>query len=54
LSRPIFEILKTIRDQGVTVLLVEQNAAKALQLARPGYVLETEDLAAGLSRRLDA
>jgi branched-chain amino acid transport system ATP-binding protein len=39
--RTIFEILKTIRDQGVTVLLVEQNAAKALQLADRGYVLET-------------
>ncbi len=37
----IFEILRTIREQGVTVLLVEQNAAKALQLADRGYVLET-------------
>ena len=37
----IFEILRTIRDRGVTVLLVEQNAAKALQLADRGYVLET-------------
>ena len=37
----IFEILRTIRDNGVTVLLVEQNAAKALQLADRGYVLET-------------
>ena len=49
----IFEILRTIRDQGVTVLLVEQNAAKALQLADRGYVLETgQDRAAGLGGRL--
>jgi branched-chain amino acid transport system ATP-binding protein len=37
----IFEILRDIREQGVTLLLVEQNAAKALQLADRGYVLET-------------
>jgi len=37
----IFEIIKTIREQGVTVLLVEQNAAKALQLADAAIVLET-------------
>ena len=48
----IFEILRDIRDQGVTLLLVEQNAAKALQLADRGYVLETgKDRAAGLGRR---
>jgi len=36
----IFEIIRTIRDQGVTVFLVEQNANKALQIADRGYVLE--------------
>jgi branched-chain amino acid transport system ATP-binding protein len=36
----IFEIIRTIRDQGVTVFLVEQNAHKALQIADRGYVLE--------------
>lgn len=37
----IFEIIRTIRDEGVTVFLVEQNAHKALQVADRGYVLET-------------
>lgn len=37
----IFEIIRTIREQGVTVFLVEQNAHKALQVADRGYVLET-------------
>jgi len=36
----IFEIIKKIRDEGVTVFLVEQNAQKALQLADRAYVLE--------------
>ena len=36
----IFDIIRTIREQGVTVFLVEQNAHKALQLADRGYVLE--------------
>ncbi|MDQ2749158.1 MAG: ABC transporter ATP-binding protein [Actinomycetota bacterium] len=40
----IFEILRDINDGGVTVLLVEQNAAQALTLADRGYVLETGEI----------
>lgn len=36
----IFEIIRTIRESGVTIFLVEQNANKALQVADRGYVLE--------------
>jgi branched-chain amino acid transport system ATP-binding protein len=37
----IFETIQTINNQGVTVLLVEQNAAMALSICERGYVLET-------------
>jgi branched-chain amino acid transport system ATP-binding protein len=40
----IFEIIKEINQAGVTVLLVEQNAAQALALAHRGYVLETGEI----------
>jgi branched-chain amino acid transport system ATP-binding protein len=36
----IFEIVDALNDQGVAVLLVEQNARAALKLAKRGYVLE--------------
>jgi len=41
LVEQIFETVQTINAQGVTVLLVEQNAAMALSIAVRGYVLET-------------
>jgi branched-chain amino acid transport system ATP-binding protein len=41
----IFAVIKQVNEVGVTVLLVEQNAAQALQLADRGYVLETGTMA---------
>ena len=37
----IFDIIKVINERGTTVLLVEQNAKKALSIADRAYVLET-------------
>ncbi|MFP4109198.1 MAG: ABC transporter ATP-binding protein, partial [Desulfonatronovibrio sp.] len=37
----IFEVITTINSGGTTILLVEQNAQMALQIAHKGYVLET-------------
>ena len=51
--KQIFDIVKEINDEGVTVLLVEQNAAQALALADRGYVLETgETVLSGTGREL--
>ena len=43
--REIFSIVAELRSTGVSILLVEQNARAALQVADYGYVLETGDLA---------
>jgi branched-chain amino acid transport system ATP-binding protein len=49
----IFRIVREINESGVTVLLVEQNAAQALALANRGYVLETGEIVlSGTGREL--
>jgi branched-chain amino acid transport system ATP-binding protein len=37
----IFEVVRDVYGQGVTILLVEQNASRALALADRGYVMES-------------
>ncbi|WP_288253905.1 ABC transporter ATP-binding protein [uncultured Hydrogenophaga sp.] len=42
--RDIFRIIETLRERGVSILLVEQNARAALNVADEGHVLETGDV----------
>jgi branched-chain amino acid transport system ATP-binding protein len=43
--REIFRIIERLREQGTSILLVEQNARAALEVADYGYVLETGEIA---------
>jgi branched-chain amino acid transport system ATP-binding protein len=40
----IFEIIQTINKEGMTILLVEQNALMALSIANRGYVIQTGEI----------
>ncbi len=40
----VFEVVNDIHEQGTTVLLVEQNASRALQLASRGYVMDSGEV----------
>jgi branched-chain amino acid transport system ATP-binding protein len=42
--RAIFEIVETVNGRGTTILLVEQNVLRALQLCHRGYVLENGEV----------
>ncbi|MNP72941.1 High-affinity branched-chain amino acid transport ATP-binding protein LivF [compost metagenome] len=40
----IFDIIQQLNREGMTVLLVEQNAFQALQIAHRGYVMQTGEI----------
>jgi branched-chain amino acid transport system ATP-binding protein len=40
LIREIFRIIQSLRDQGITILLIEQNVRHTLEIANRGYVIE--------------
>jgi len=45
LAKEIFQVIKSLRNEGLTILLVEQNAHAALELADSAYVIETGRIA---------
>lgn len=42
----VFRIIQKINEQGTTILLIEQNAKKALQISHMGYILEVGSIVA--------
>jgi branched-chain amino acid transport system ATP-binding protein len=40
----IFNTIRMLNDQGMTILLIEQNALKALKIANRGYVIQTGNI----------
>lgn len=44
LVKEVFKVIKDIHSEGMTILLIEQNATAALQIADYGYVLETGNI----------
>ena len=49
----VFEVLSTLRERGYSIVLVEQNAMKALKLSDRAYIMETGVIAhSGLSEEL--
>lgn len=40
----VFEVIRTVRERGVTILLVEQNARLALEVSDRGYVMESGEI----------
>ena len=41
MTRQVFETIENLKNQGITILLVEQNAYEALQISSRAYILET-------------